>query len=83
MGPMSIHKITRILDAHSVPYQIDGSRILADSMEGDTKVFERLIDVTDWTFCRPPCGGRGLKCKLLAKSSWIIWSSPPLRGAWG
>ncbi len=46
---MELTTIIRILNAHSVPYNVDNDRIYADSMEADTKVYEKLIDVTDWS----------------------------------
>lgn len=46
---MSMNQIKRILDAHSVPYKEQGGRVLADSMEAFTELFEHVEDVTDWT----------------------------------
>ena len=44
---MKIEKITKILNTHSVPYFIENSRILADSMLSGTEIFESVIDVTE------------------------------------
>lgn len=45
-------EIISILNAHSIPYYIDGNRIYADSMESYTKLFEHVEDVTGWTKIR-------------------------------
>ena len=47
---MSVQKIIRVLNLHSVPYFMKGDRVLADSMIGGTGIFENTIDVTDYTF---------------------------------
>lgn len=46
---MTQQTITRILDLHSIPYQIHSGRIYADSMLSGTALFEILEDVTGWT----------------------------------
>lgn len=45
---MTIAKIAKILDLHSVPYKIICDRIIADSMIADKELFEETIDLTDY-----------------------------------
>lgn len=47
-----IEKIKKILDAHGVPYILEGGRIYADSMVCGTALFEAVEDVTDWTLAK-------------------------------
>ena len=44
---MSIEKISKILNQHSVPFKILNGRIYADSMQAGTKLFEAVEDLTD------------------------------------
>lgn len=46
---MSISTITKILRNHSIPYQIRDGRVLADSMEIGTALFDRVTDVTEFS----------------------------------
>lgn len=46
---MTTDTIIRILNLHSIPYQVCGDHILVDSMIAGTTLFERTEDVTDWT----------------------------------
>lgn len=46
---MAVKKICKILDAHGVPYMVEGGRVLADSMIGGTALFEAVQDCTEWT----------------------------------
>lgn len=46
---MTIEYITKVLTQHSIPFQIECNRVYADSMLGGTKIFEQVMDVTDWT----------------------------------
>ena len=46
---MTEKQITKILDQHSVPYIIQGGRVLADSMEAFTPLFSKTVDVTNYT----------------------------------
>lgn len=46
---MTIKTITAILDQHSVPYLIQGGRVLADSMIAFTPLFSEVVDVTNYT----------------------------------
>ncbi|MBR1948369.1 MAG: hypothetical protein IKA30_01090 [Alphaproteobacteria bacterium] len=45
----NIIAISKILDNHSIPYYIKGDRIYADSMQAFTKLFENVVDLTDYT----------------------------------
>ena len=45
---MTIEKIRKILDLHSVPNYTQNGSIYADSMEAGTKVFEKVENVTGW-----------------------------------
>ena len=45
---MTTEQIIRILSAHSVPFYTENNRIYADSGEGGTELFEKVVDVTDW-----------------------------------
>lgn len=46
---MRIEKIAKILEAHSVPYFIENSKIFTDSMISGTEIFESVIDVTEYS----------------------------------
>lgn len=46
---MNTETIIKILRNHSIPYQVRGERVMADSMESGTALFERVIDVTDFS----------------------------------
>lgn len=46
---MDIKTITAILNRHSVPYMIQGGRVLADSMQAFTPLFSETVDITDYT----------------------------------
>lgn len=46
---MTIERIRKILDFHSVPNYIQNGSIYADSMEAGTKVFEKVENVTEWS----------------------------------
>ena len=47
---MTAERIAKILEQHGVPFYEQNGRIYADSMIGGTKLFEEIIDVTEWTF---------------------------------
>ena len=49
MEKLDTKTIHRILNQHSVPNYIEGNRVLADSMEGGTAVFEKVVDLTGMT----------------------------------
>lgn len=49
---MTALQIKRILDLHSVPYYEKEGRIYADSMISGKKLFDEVLDVTDWTRSR-------------------------------
>lgn len=46
---MTEKQITNILKQHSIPYLIQGGRILADSMIAFTPLFTETVDVTNYT----------------------------------
>ena len=46
---MTVKKIARILDAHSVPYFIANGRIIADTMCAGLPLWEETADLTDYT----------------------------------
>ena len=46
---MTEKQITTTLRQHSVPYMIQNGRILADSMEAGTALFQATVDVTNYT----------------------------------
>lgn len=46
---MTLERIARILDAHSVPHYEKDGHIYADSMISGTELFEEVEDVTNWT----------------------------------
>lgn len=43
---MTNEKIAKILNEHSVPFKIINKQIIADSMEGGTKLFEKTVNLT-------------------------------------
>lgn len=46
---MTIEKIRKILDLHSIPNYTQNGNIYADSMEAGTKEFEKVENVTGWS----------------------------------
>lgn len=46
---MDTDTIIKILCNHSIPYQVRAGRVLADSMESGTALFEHVTDVTDFS----------------------------------
>lgn len=46
---MTITQISKILDLHSVPYYTENGRIYADSMESSLLLWDKVINVTNWT----------------------------------
>ena len=46
---MTAKRIAKILEQLSVPFYEQNGRIYADSMLSGTKLFEEIIDVTEWT----------------------------------
>lgn len=46
---MDTDTIIKILCNHSIPYQVRVGRVLADSMESGTALFEHVTDVTDFS----------------------------------
>jgi hypothetical protein len=46
---MTEKQIVNILKQHSVPYFIQGGRILADSMLAFTPLFSETVDITNYT----------------------------------
>ena len=43
---MTNEKIAKILNLHSVQFKIVNKQIIADSMEGGTKLFEKTVNLT-------------------------------------
>jgi hypothetical protein len=46
---MTAERIAKILEQHGTPFYEQNGRIYADSMLSGTKLFEEIIDVTEWT----------------------------------
>lgn len=46
---MTIDYMIGVLNAHGVPCIVEDGRLYADSMIGNTKLFEEVVDVTDFT----------------------------------
>lgn len=49
MEKMTNTTIAKFLEMHSIPYFIETGRVFADSMFGDTEIFEEVIEVTNWS----------------------------------
>ncbi len=46
---MTNQQIGKLLDLHSVPYYTENGRIYADSMESSLLLWDKVINVTNWT----------------------------------
>ena len=46
---MTGKEIIYLLRIHSIPYKVENGQILADSMEGGTEIFEKMVNMTGWT----------------------------------